>query len=103
MTKTNVSFARHKDRLSCEVHGVPDWEGFDKFVRFLEKHYDASVLDTLDGPDARRCILQVGGAVVEVQHEDPWGNVLVAVDKEAEETIRRIGEDLRTRLDSISE
>ncbi len=101
MVTTNVSFARHEDRLRCEVHGVPGWEGLDKLVRFLEKHYEASVVDTIDGPDARCCRLQVGGSAVEIQYEDPWGSVLVAVDREAEEIVRRIGEDLRERLDAI--
>ncbi len=101
MANTNVSFARHEDRLRCEVHGIPDWEGFDKLVSFLERHYEASVLDTINGPDARRCRLQVGGSTVEVQHEDPWGNVVVAVDREADEIVRRIGEDLRERLHAI--
>ncbi len=101
MAKANVSFTRQKDRLRCDVHGIPDWEGFEKLVLFLEKNYRAKVLERIDGPDARRWKLQVEGVCLELQHEDPWGNVLVAVDDDADGVVRRIGEDLQGRLDAV--
>ena len=74
------------------------WEDLEKLARFLEQHYGASILERIDGPDARRWIVAVRGVTIELQHEDPWGNVIVAPDASAEPLLREIADDLTRRL-----
>ncbi|MBL4683236.1 MAG: hypothetical protein JKY37_01490 [Nannocystaceae bacterium] len=98
MAKNPISFSQRDGRVRCEIHNLPDWEGLEKLALFLEKQYGASVVERFDGPDARRWVLAVGATRVELQHEDPWGNVLVALDAQGDELVRRIGDDLGARL-----
>ena len=93
--------ARRGGRLECDVLAVPDWEGFEKLARFLEKHYAAQVREKTDGPDARRWVLDVEGCALELQHEDPWGKVIVAADETGEVLLRRVAEDLAARLADV--
>ena len=73
-----VIVSRTDGHLQCDVVAVSDWEGFEKLFRFLERHYDAKVQRQFDGPDSRRWVLDVQGKALEIQHEDPWGNVILA-------------------------
>lgn len=75
---TVVGSVERDGRVRCEVHNVPDWEGLEKLALFAEEHYGASIIERLDGPDARRSVLAVGKVQIELQHDDPWGNALVA-------------------------
>lgn len=91
------------ETLACAVHAIPDWDGFKKLVRFLEKHYQGQVLDSVDGPDARRAVLDVLGHVFEVHHEDPWGNSIFAFSPQSHELLREIAADLDSRLSATDE
>lgn len=85
-------------RPAAEVHAIPDWDGFDKLVRFLEKHHGASVVESVDGPDARKAVVEVDGHRVEVLHEDGVGNTVVSAEAGADGTLRAIADDLSKRL-----
>lgn len=87
--------------LEVYVGPIPDWEGFDKLVQFLKNEYATEVKEQFDGPGARRWILQVEGHNLELHHEDPWGNSLIAPQKESEKILRRIGEDLTRRFKAV--
>jgi hypothetical protein len=91
------------ETLECAVHAVSDWDGFEKLVRFLEKHYQGRVLDSVDGPDARRAVLEVRGERLEVQHEDPWGNSIFAFSSQSHELLREVAADLDSRLSATDE
>ncbi len=93
-----VILTRNHGHLECDVVAIPDWEGLEKIARFLEKYYGATTERKIDGPDARRWILSVDGEVLEIHHEDPWGNVIVAPQKSAEELLEKISRDLESRL-----
>ncbi len=97
-----VVISRSHGRLQCNVAAVPDWEGFDKLVQFLTKHYGAEVVESVDGPDARRCWMEVREHVLEIEHEDPWGNTIVAPTEAAEPVLQQVAEDLVERLKNIS-
>jgi len=101
MVKPAVSFSQHNGRTRCDVHNVPDWDGLEKLARFLEKYYAATILERIDGPDARRWVLRVNDIQVELQHEDPYGNALLAVDAEGDDLVRVIGDDLGARLAGV--
>lgn len=93
-----VVVSRNRGRLECDVCAIPDWDGLEKLAHFLEKHYGATILERVDGPDARCWTARVRGVTIELQHEDPWGNVIVASDAASESTVREIADDLTHRL-----
>lgn len=93
-----VTLSRRGDRVSCDVAAIPDWEGFEKIIRFLEKYYSATVRSKADGPDARRWILEVDGGMIEVQHDDPYGNRVLSMSASADSLVERVALDLRDRL-----
>ena len=86
------------ETLECAVHAIPDWDGFKKLVRFLKEHYQGRVLDSVDGPDARRAVLEIRGQRLEVQHEDPWGNSIFSLSPQSHELLREVAADLDARL-----
>lgn len=93
-----VVVSRYKDLLQCDITAVPDWEGFDKIIQFLQNHYQAKIIMQADGPDARICRLDVRNQVLELQHEDPYGNTLIATSPSAEKLLQSVADDLRQRL-----
>ena len=86
------------ETLECAVYAVSDWDGFKKLVRFLKKHYQGRVLMSVDGPDARRAVLEVRGQTLEVQHEDGVGNSIFAFSSQSHELLREVAADLESRL-----
>ncbi len=98
----NVSFLEEDGFfLRVDVCAVSDWAGFDKLIQFLKNEYKIEVLKEIDGPDARRWLLRSEGCDFELQHDDPYGNLIVATSKESEELVRKIGLDLEQRLSGI--
>ncbi|PKR49669.1 hypothetical protein [Thalassospira marina] len=98
----NVSFLLEKNSfLKVDVGAVSDWAGFDKLIQFLKNEYNVEVLEGIDGPDARRWLLRSEGCDFELQHDDPYGNLIVATSQESEELVRKIGLDLEQRLSGI--
>lgn len=94
---TPVVVSRTERGLEVHIPGVPGWEGFDKLTRYLEKHFDARVTSSVDGPDARIRHLRIGLEDLTLDFEDPFGSTIVATDSESK-TIREIATDLRRRL-----
>lgn len=102
MEMSPVVISRRRGRMECDVLAVSDWAGFEKLARFLEKYYGALVLERLDGPDARRWVIGIGQIIIELQHEDPWGNVIVAPEPSADAIVQQIADDLHSRLVGLS-
>ncbi|GAB4393539.1 MAG: hypothetical protein Tsb005_12270 [Gammaproteobacteria bacterium] len=101
MSKSIVVTSGKGERLEVTIVGIPGWEGFDKLILFLIKHYDASVLEKYDGPDARRWILECRNQTIELIHDDMFGNYLLAPTVKSEDVIREIANDLEERLKDI--
>jgi hypothetical protein len=96
-----VVLSRRGERTSCEISAIPDWDGFEKIVRFLEKYYGANIQSRADGPDARRWILDVSLGVIELHHDDPYGNTLLSTSPETDDLVERVAMDLTARLRSV--
>lgn len=87
--------------IEVDVCAVSDWEGFDKLIQFLENEYSISITKKIDGPDARRWILNSGESDFELIHDDLYGNTLVSTNKHSNTLVEKIGMDLKKRLSNI--
>jgi len=93
-----VAFSSKKYPLEVYVYAVSDWDGFDKLIQFMKTEYSVEIIECIDGPDARRCILKSEEKVFELRYDDPYGNSLVAISESSVEIVRKIGKDLEGRL-----
>lgn len=99
MTHTKaVVLTTHRGRKACYVPAFPGWEGVEQLCGYLERHFAARCVSRIDGPDARCWRLEIGDASVEIQHEDPWGNMIVACGPDSDDTLSPIAIDLDRRL-----
>jgi hypothetical protein len=97
-----VLFIRDKNKLlKVDICYMQDWEGFEKLIKFVQKHYSASILAQYDGPDARRWILKSNHLIFELIHDDMLGNYFVASTKESESLVYEIGKNLESRLKKL--
>ena len=90
-----------QDKLQVAITIAPTWEDFEKLVQFLIHEYNAEVSKRYDGPDARRWILEAKGQTLEMWHDHPYGNYLVAPTDGAEVLVRKIAQDLKERLGNL--
>jgi len=88
-------------RRVCDVPAVPGWEGVDKLWRYLELNFAAECVSQVDGPDARCWTVRVHGATLEIQHEDPWGNMIVSCGPGSDGVLSDIAADLQQRLGGL--
>ena len=101
MTKESVAIYDNPDgKCVVDVVAVPDWNGYDKICDFLKQEYEASVISSADGPDSRKSVLDIRGARISIQHDDPYGNSIEAETVESNDIVRAIGMDLKNRLGS---
>jgi len=99
--KNVVFFNKPGELLEIYIDAVPGWDGFDKLIQFMKNEYSIEVLNSFDGPDARRWILRSGGQEFELLYDDPYGSTLVATSSDGEGIVRRIGLDLENRLKDL--
>ena len=83
------------------VNAIADWEGFEKLAKYLEINYQAEILESYDGPDARRWIFSIDGKKIELIHSDGYGNYFCSASIEGNTLISMIGKDLEKRLKDI--
>jgi hypothetical protein len=99
VTEKNVVFINKPGQpLEVDICAIPDWDGFDKLIQFMINEYAAKVVNSFDGPDARRWILKAEGQEFELQHEDVYGNTLIATTTGSESIVNKIGLALENRL-----
>jgi hypothetical protein len=84
--------------LACDVPAVAGWDGLEKLWKYLERHWSALCLLRVDGPDARRWVVGVRDAVLELEFEEPWGNRLISSSPSCDRVLIEIFHDLQQRL-----
>ena len=103
MTKQVLFLRDEEKKYTAVIYSIPDWDGFDKLIAYLENNYQTKILTSADGPGARRWIVEVNEKIIELIHDDGYGNYFLAPTVESEEMVREIGEDLERRLKDIEE
>ena len=100
--KRHVIFIEKENRLlELDIISISDWEGFEKLAKYLEINYQAEILESYDGPDARRWIFSIDGKKIELIHSDGYGNYFCSASIEGNTLISMIGKDLEKRLKDI--
>ncbi|WP_243040849.1 hypothetical protein [Dyella sedimenti] len=75
------------------------WDGFDSLVKYIEKHWDGVVIESVDNVYSRRWVLRSGGVSISVYHDGQDGNYFVREDGEADQSLlEAIEADLQKRL-----
>jgi hypothetical protein len=59
---------------------VSDWNGFDSFVHYLQKYWDAEVIESADWIYSRRWVLRSNGVSISVYHDSQIGNYFLRED-----------------------
>ena len=85
------------------IDPISDWDGFDELIGYLEKNYQTKILNSFDGPGARRWIAEINEKIIELIHDDGFGNYFLSPTVASEEMVREIGEDLEKRLKKSEE
>ena|SRR3990167_7749365 len=86
----------HDYRVVANV--IEDWEGFEKLAKYLQINWQAKLIDSFDGPDARKWIFLIDKERIELIHSDGYGNYLTSSSNSGESLINKIGKDLEERL-----
>lgn len=98
MTNSVTFIRNNNNQYMSVINPIPDWEGFDKLIKYIQVNYDVEILKSYDGPDARRWIIRLNGEIIELIHDDGFGNYFLAPTVESEGIVKKIGEDLESRL-----
>lgn len=96
-----VVYLRESGNLHVVICPIPDWEGFDKLIKFMQMYYEIVLLKQNDGPGARRWVLEKDGHQFELIHDDGYGNYLLARTASSEPIVNEIAKDLEQRLDGV--
>ena len=76
-----------------------EWDGFDSFVQYLQKHWQAEVSESVDLVYSRRWVLRVQGVPISVYHDSQIGNYFLREDGSDDQSLlERIEADLIRRL-----
>lgn len=88
-----------KGEIEYRLSSVSDWDGFDSFVQYLQKHWQAEVSESADWAYSRRWVLRSNGVPISVYHDSQIGNYFLREDGSADQSLlERIEADLIQRL-----
>lgn len=77
----------------------PVWEGLDSFVKYLMKHWGATVVESTDDVYSRRWVLRLEGVSISVYHDSQLGNYFLREDGEKDQSLlEKIETDLVSRM-----
>ena len=95
--KKNIIFIEKNGLLEIDILPISDWNGFSKIIQFLEKYYDAEVLESFDGIWSRNCKLRIKNNSIKLTHDD-FSNTIESLSKQDNDIVKLIGKDLEERL-----
>lgn len=75
------------------------WDGFDSFVKYLQKYWQAEVTESNDSVYSRRWVLHSNGVPISVCHDSQIGNYFLREDGSADQSLlENIEADLTLRM-----
>jgi hypothetical protein len=87
------------DAVEYHLEFDSEWDGFDSFVSYLQKHWQAEVSESNDDVYSRRWVLRSNGIPISVYHDSQIGNYFMREDGVADQQLlERIEADLVRRM-----
>lgn len=75
------------------------WDGFDSFVKYLQKYWGAEISESSDEVYSRRWVLRSNGVPITVRHDSQIGNYFLREDGVDDQSLlERIEADLMKRF-----
>lgn len=94
----NITRIREGNTTELHVNGVESWDDFESLAKYLQKTFDAAIIDQVDGVCTRKWRFHVSGEEITLKHHDDLGNYFVCIGPESE-LVSRITSDLDRRLE----
>ena len=89
--------------LTVFVEGLSDCSGVDTIARFFCKRFRASILDEIEGPDARVVAMRIEDHSIVVSYDDLLGTKVYSHDPCGEHFVLELAESLREFLKDYHE
>lgn len=93
-TSRIVAFSTENHRRVCDILVLENSSGFEKLAAIIEERHGGRVVKRFDGPDARRWVIETPAGIVELHHDDAWGNRLISTCGQTDAEVDNIGSDL---------
>ena len=85
--------------IEYRLSSVSDWEGFDSFVAYLQKHWNAQISESADWVYSRRWVLRLREVPISVYHDSQIGNYFLREDGNQDQSLlQQIAADVTHRL-----
>jgi hypothetical protein len=98
-----ISYYRNPGQKLEMLLGIDtDWDGFEDMLKLLQEKCNLELKEILDGPDVRTGFLEREGIKLELHYDDPYDMSIIAPVPESEDTLRKLGEELRPYLTNFS-
>jgi hypothetical protein len=86
-------------QIEYRLTSVCDWYGFDSFIAYLQKHWNAQISESADWVYSRRWVLRLEGVPISVYHDSQIGNYFLREDgSEDQSLLEKIAADVTHRL-----
>lgn len=94
-----TKFKNEKGEIEYGLTSVSDWDGFDSFVKYLQKYWQAEVSESADWIYSRRWVLRSHGVPISVYHDSQIGNYFVREDGDSDQSLlEKIADDVTQRF-----
>lgn len=85
--------------IEYHIEADPAWEGFDSFIAYLQKHWNAQISESADWVYSRRWVLRLDGVPISVYHDSQIGNYFLREDGGQDQSLlEQIAADVTHRL-----
>jgi hypothetical protein len=92
-------FANKDGAIEYHIEVDSAWDGFDSFVQYLQKHWQAEVSESNDVVYSRRWVLRSKGVPISVYHDSQVGNYFLREDGiDDQSLLEKIESDLIQRF-----
>lgn len=92
----NILIEVKQEEVVLDLVSLNTYEDIESIGKYLEKYFDAKVIEKLDGPDARVWTYEIQNITFKLQHNS-YGNILfTAID--GKPVMDMIYSDLKNRL-----
>lgn len=93
-----LSYVEVEGRVACDLVAAPSHEDCISIGKYLEKYWDATVVEDFDVGFSARFDISMPGRAIILTHDSQTGNILYALSEDINNVIPDILSDLEKRL-----